>query len=449
MGSHQPICFSGGPVFVQGAGFGPGTFADSIDCVGKYAIRKRLGKGACGTVYQALDTFSNGEVALKVIDPEVFKDPECGDIFHAQFLNEASLAGKLSHPHIVSILDAVVTEEAGYIAMEYVPGGDLSQHCSTGTLLPFEDVIQIGFKCCGALDYAFREGIVHRDIKPANILLAGGTEPKIADFGAAWLRHSEVVQNATIGSPYYLSPEQIDGKPLTEQSDMFCLGVVLYQLLAGCRPFTAQSMQMLLQKIREQDPVPPSKVRPGLPPEIDRVVMRSLSKDPEQRYPTWAEFAKDLAALVELGKPSPVIYDSEKFYALEGVEMLKRLTDSALWELVKAGEWKRVPASTAIIREDDPGQNFFFLARGEVKVVRQGRLLNVLSAGECFGEMGYIRGGDLPRQASVEAMTDVVLAEFEREALETMSVNCQLHFTRALVCDLVDRLALANARLIR
>jgi len=427
----------------------PGAYTENIDCIGKYSIRKRLGKGACGTVYQALDTFSNGEVALKVIDPEVFKDPECGDIFHAQFLNEASLAGKLSHPHIVSIFDAVVTEEAGYIAMEYVGGGDLSRHVSADTLLPFEDVIQIGFKCCGALDYAFREGIVHRDIKPANILLAGGTDPKIADFGAAWLRNSEVVQTATIGSPYYMSPEQIDGQPLTERSDMFCLGVVLYQLLAGCRPFTAQSMQMLLQKIREQDPVPPSRLRPGLPPEVDRVVLRSLSKDPKRRYPTWSEFARDLAALMGLAKPSPVIYDSEKFYALERVEMLKLLTDSAIWELVKAGEWRRVPAQTAIIREDDPGQSFFFLARGKVKVTRQGRLLNVLSAGECFGEMGYIRGGDLPRQASVEAMTDVVLAEFERNALETMSVACQLHFTRALVCDLVDRLALANARLLR
>ena len=426
-----------------------GGHADMIDRFGKYEIKQQLGKGACGTVYRAVDTFSGGEVALKVIDPEVFKDPEFGEIYHAQFLNEASLAGKLSHPYIVSILDAVVTENAGHIAMEYVSGGDLSQHVSPDTLLPFEDVVQIGFKCCGALAYAFREGIVHRDIKPANILLAEGMEPKIADFGAAWLRKSQAVQTATIGSPYYMSPEQIGEQPLTEHSDMFCLGVVLYELFAGCRPFTAQSIQMLTQKIREQDPVPPSQVRPELPVQIDQVVLRALSKKPEHRYPTWTEFASELATLVRLGKPSDIIYDSEKFHSLTSVDMLRLLTDSAIWELVKAGRWRRLGTRSVVIREDDPGQSFFFLAHGEVKVTRQGRLLNVISAGECFGEMGYIRGGDLARQASVESMTEVVLAEFERDALESMSVGCQLHFTRALVRNLVDRLALANSRLSR
>lgn len=418
-----------------------------IERFGKYEIRALLGKGACGTVYHAVDTFSNSEVALKIIDPEVFKDAEFGEIYRAQFLNEASLAGKLAHPYIVSILDAVVTEDAGHIAMEYVPGGDLSQHVSAETLLPFEDVIQIGFKCCGALDYAFREGIVHRDIKPANILFAGGTEAKIADFGAAYLRKSQAVQTATIGSPYYMSPEQIGEQSLTEHSDMFCLGVVLYELLAGCRPFTAQSIQMLTQKILGQDPVPPSRVRTELPAEVDRVVLRALSKKPQDRYPTWVEFARELAMLVRLGKPTAVIYDSEKFYSLTSVEMLKALTDSAIWELVKAGQWRRVEARSVILREDDSGESFFFLAQGEVKVTKHDRLLNVISAGECFGEMGYIRGGDMPRQASVETMTDVVVAEFEREALQQMSVGCQLHFTRALVRNLVDRLALANSRL--
>jgi serine/threonine protein kinase len=420
-----------------------------MDRIGKYEITRTLGKGACGTVYHAVDTFTNKEVALKVIDPEVFKDPEFGEIYRAQFLNEASLAGQLSHPYIVSILDAVVSEDAGHIAMEFVDGGDLSQHVSHDTLLPFEDVIQIAFKCCGALDYAFREGVVHRDIKPANIMFSGGSEAKIADFGSAYLRKSQAVQTATIGSPYYMSPEQVSEQPLTQHSDMFCLGVVLYELLTGRRPFTAQSIQMLTQKILDQDPVPPSQVRPDLPPEVDRVVLMALKKKPEQRYPTWSEFAMELAKLVRLGKPSAAIYDSEKFVSLNSVEMLHHLTDSAIWELVKAGQWRRVPATSVVIQENAPGQSFFFLAQGEVKVIRQGRLLNLISAGECFGEMGYIRGGDLPRQATVEAMTDVVLAEFEGAALEKMTEGCQLHFTRALVRNLVDRLALANSRLSR
>jgi len=211
--------------------------------IGKYDIRKQLGKGATGTVYLAVDTFSGKEVALKVIEPEVFKDPEFGSVYRSQFLNEASLAGKLKHPHIVGILDAVVQEDSGHIAMEVVSGGDLSQHVSADTLLPVADVLQIGFKCCGALAYAFNEGIVHRDIKPANIMIAQGTDVKIADFGVALLRKAQAVQTASIGSPYYMSPEQLEEAPLTHHSDMYCLGVVLYELLAGALPFEPRQLR--------------------------------------------------------------------------------------------------------------------------------------------------------------------------------------------------------------
>src|SRR4029079_3578084 len=217
--------------------------------VGRYDIRKLLGKGATGTVYLAKDTFTGGEVALKTIEPEVFHDPEFGTVYRQQFLNEASLAGKLRHPHIVAILDAVVQENSGYIAMELVTEGDLSKHDKACALLLVEDVLQIGFKCCGALDYAFKEGIVHRDIKPANIMIVQGTDVKIADFGAAFLRKSQAVQTAAMGSPFYMSPEQIEGKELTLHSDMYSLGVVLSELLTGKRPFVGATLEELVKKI--------------------------------------------------------------------------------------------------------------------------------------------------------------------------------------------------------
>jgi eukaryotic-like serine/threonine-protein kinase len=417
--------------------------------VGKYDIRRQLGKGATGTVYLAVDTFSGKEVALKVIEPEVFKDPEFGTVYRSQFLNEASLAGKLRHPHIVAILDAVVLEDSGHIAMEVVSGGDLSQHVSAGTLLPVPDVLQIGFKCCGALDYAFKEGIVHRDIKPANIMIAQGTDVKIADFGAALLRKAISIQTGSIGSPYYMSPEQLEEAPLTHHSDMYCLGAVLYELLTGQRPFRADNLDLLVEKILHQDPAPPSSVRAALPKEIDRVVLCAMGKKPQFRFRTWTEFALELSNVSKLVLPRDAITDSEKYVALKRVEMLAQLSDAELWELTNAGRWTRVAAKQAIIRENEHGQSFFFLAQGQVKVTLAGRLLNTISEGESFGEMAYIRGGEMPRHATVEAMTGLLLAEFEPQALARMSLGAQLQLTRALVRNLVDRLDLANARLAK
>src|SRR5262249_53162366 len=155
------------------------------------------------------------EVALKVIDKQVLTDAEAGEETRAQFLNESALAGKLQHPHIVSILEVVMNQDSGYVAMEFVPGANLLAHTKPDNLLPIDDVIQLGFKSCGALDYAYRQGIVHRDIKPANILRVDGSNIKIADFGAALLKSTKANKDILIGTPSYMSPEQISGAPLT------------------------------------------------------------------------------------------------------------------------------------------------------------------------------------------------------------------------------------------
>jgi serine/threonine protein kinase len=419
--------------------------------VGKYDIQKALGKGATGTVYLAKDTFTGREVALKTIEPEVFRDPEFGAVYRSQFQNEASLAGKLRHPHIVAILDAVVLEDSGHIAMEYVKGGDLSRYVTPDKLLPVADVLQIAFKCCGALEYASKEGIIHRDIKPANLMIAEGkgTDVKISDFGAAYLRKSQVVQTASMGSPNYMSPEQIAGHPLNFQSDMYSLGVVIYELLTGQKPYTAASLELLLKKIQSQDPTLPSKLRTDLPKSIDAVVLRAIAKKPEHRYPSWSEFALELARVGQLVLPPGTVPDSEKYVALKKVAMLSELSDMELWDLARAGDWARVPANATIVRENTKGRSFYFIGRGQAKVTMQGRLLNMVNEGECFGEMAWIRGGDMMRHATVDSMTELLVAKFRPEALAKMELSAQLHLTRALVRNLVDRLDLANTRLAR
>jgi len=415
--------------------------------VGKYELKKLLGEGASAKVNLALDTYANAEVALKVIDKHVLDDSGAGELTRGQFMNEASLAGKLAHPHIVAILEAVMDEDSGYVAMEYVPGGNLARFTKPEGLLPVEDVIQIGFKSCSALDYAFRQGIVHRDIKPANILVVEGTNIKVADFGAALLKTVESTQDLVVGTPSYMSPEQITGAALTHHSDMYTMGVVLYELLTGQRPFAASSMAALFQKITQENALAPSAARASVSSKLDPIILRVLSKRPEDRYPTWAELALDIAQAGRLSVYQRDIPDSDKFGVLRKSELFEQINDAQLWELVHASRWTRLPAANVIIREDEPGQSLYLLAQGQVKVTKGGRLLNVLKAGDCFGEMAYIQLGAEPRQATVQSMTDALIVEFDNAALGRMSENCQLQFTRELMRTVVERLILAYQRI--
>ena len=416
-----------------------------LERVGKYKIKHELGRGTSSVVYLAYDEFADVEVALKIYESEsAVRDAR---VFKGQFMSEAALAGKLHHPHIVAILDAVVDEHYTYVAMEYVHGGNLSRYTSVERLLPVADVIEMAFKCCGALDYAYRHGVVHRDIKPANILVARGTEVKLADFGAAFLRDLETTQRVRVGSPSYIAPEQIRDDPLTHQSDMFSLGVCLYELLVGRRPFVGSSTAEVLDRVLNEDPLPPIGLRPDLPAELNALVLRMLQKYPEDRYPDWAELALHLARLGGLSVFDQAIRDSEKFLALRPSSLLKALTDAEVWEIARIGRWRRVPSQNALVREGEPGDSIFLLARGEAKVTARGRLLNVLHAGDCFGEMGYVQEQTSNRMATVETTADTLLAELPREYLDALSLSCQLKFNRALLRTLADRLALANARL--
>ncbi len=421
-----------------------------MSTLGKYELKHEIGRGSSGTVYLATDSFTREDVALKVLDRSLLEDPDRRRTVQTQFLNEASLVGKLSHPHIVSILDASVGDNYGYIAMEYVGGGNLRTLTDSQNLAPVEKVIEIGFKCCGALDYAHRQGIIHRDIKPANIMVVNDTDIKVTDFGAALLRDTDRTQILDIGSPAYMSPEQVRGDVLTYQSDMFSLGTVLYHLLAGAKPFIGKVGLELQNKILHEEPAPLSYVRPELPPELDIVLMSALAKSPADRYPTWAEFALELAKIGRLSRFDQSILDSSKFDALRVMPMLKPFSDPEIWELVNCTNWTRLPSRSAIVTEDQPGQSLFFLAQGEVKVTKGGRLLSILRAGECFGEMGYIKAGETPRHATVEAMTDVVIAELgAAEANAGVGDVAQSHLMRALLNTLVDRLAFADSRISR
>jgi len=416
--------------------------------IGKYEVIKELGKGATSAVYQAYDPFQNRQVAIKVVFPEALGDREHGKRYRKLFITEASLAGKLSHPHIVGIYDAVADDEASYIVMEYVDGTTLEQYARHDTLLPVQRIVEITYKCARALEYASNQGVIHRDIKPANILIAGGSDIKISDFGAALTQSADTTQVSGIGSPAYMSPEQVKEQHLTHQTDMFSLGVVMYQMLTGQSPFRGANNYNIIYQIINVDPPPPIAVRPDIPPRIDAIVMRALQKDTERRYQTWDEFARDLAtALGNEEKREYGFPESEKFDTLRRLEFFRHFTDVELWEVLRLASWQKHVPETVLIQENDIGSSFFIVVSGEVKVVKQERLLNVLKAGECFGEMAYLGKQKFQRSASIVALSEIAVIEIRAETLSKASDLCRHHFHGAFLELLVDRLATANVRL--
>lgn len=414
--------------------------------LGKYELMMQIGEGATGKVYLARDTFSHREVAVKVIDQSLLNDPEFNEERLSQFITEISLAGELDHPHIIAILDASVTDDGGYVAMEYVPGGNLVRYTCPDNLLPISTVLQMLFKCCGALDYAYRQGVIHRDIKPENIMLVSGTEIKIADFGSSIFSQAQVTQKVVVGTPSYMSMEQISGHRLTHASDMYSLGVVAYQLFTGILPFRAKNITELFEVIAHNQAQPPSRHRSAITPALDRLILRMIAKQPEDRYGSWAELALEIADIGRFSSFHQPISNNEKFTMLREKNELFGFIDTDIRELMHAGNWSRVPAHTVVMKEDEPGLSIFILASGSIKVTKNGRLLNVIKPGEHFGEMAYIQRGT-KRQATLEALSDAIIAEFSFEALESLSHGCQLRLTKILLNSMTDRVALGGDRI--
>jgi len=421
-----------------------------MDNVGKYEIVRELGRGATSTVYLALDPFNQQQVALKVFDLDVLHDTSRAKAYRKLLLTEASLAGKLSHPHIVKIHDAVMDGDVNYMVMEYVEGETLEKYGEVDHLMPLGRIAEIVYKCCKALEYAQYQGVTHRDIKPANILLCGESDIKISDFGAAVIDNQQSTQVSGVGSPAYMSPEQIREQPLTHQTDIYSLGVTMYRLLTGKLPYDAVNSYSMIYQIMNIDPQPPSTFRPEIPAALDAIVLRAMCKDTQHRYQTWDEFARDLVAFISYNVPQQEeIFDTEKFDTLRSLSFFKNFSDVELWEVLRISDWHKVPKDESILQEGEEGQNFFIIANGSVRVVKLGRLLSLLHKGDCFGEMAHLSGKDARRSTDVLSKTEVTLIEIDPEVLARASASCRFQFGEAFLAMLVKRLAVANTRISR
>src|SRR5580698_1131563 len=275
----------------------------AVESLGKYEIRRQLGRGAMGTVYEGFDPVIERIVAIKTVRvPEVADDETAEEI--ARFRREAQAAGRLTHPNIVGVFDYGETADLAYIVMEYVDGPPLKNLLDKNERFPVPRIMRIMTDLLNGLQFSHARGVVHRDIKPANVMLTSDGQAKIADFGIARIESSSMTQAGTVlGTPAYMSPEQFMGQVVDARTDIYSSGVLLYQLLTGERPFEG-GMSAIMHKALNTDPPLPSQITVTCPQVFDAVVRKAMAKRPEERFQSATEFLEGLQAAAA-GRPLP------------------------------------------------------------------------------------------------------------------------------------------------
>lgn len=422
--------------------------ADHGFAIGKYRIEKEIGRGASSVVYLAYDPFHRRNVAVKQIHAHLLKDDALALRYRRSLRNEGLIAGQLRHPHIVRLYDADESANPPYLVLEYVEGDTLASYTTPDKLLPVPQVLDIAYKCCSALQHAHSRGLVHRDIKPANLMVQSGGNVKLTDFGTAISTRGDQTQIiGLVGSPLYMSPEQVREETLTHQSDMFSLAVVIYELLTGRRPFAGDSEFAILYKIGTEDPPAPSSLRAQLPAEVDAVILRAMAKKPQDRYADWDEFAD---ALLNVGRAMPAKRpqdrEAEHFVKMRQLAFFEGFHDAALWEALNLGTLHSYTAGSTLMEEGTPGDSFLIILEGRIGVSRKGWKLVTVEPGVTLGEMCYLQPDNPMRTATATAETDVVALEIRNSGLRISSDDLQMRFDKAFIRQLVQRLIATSAK---
>lgn len=421
--------------------------------IGKYEVIRTLGKGATAVVYLARDPDTNREVAVKLIRFSG-ENAAMSRRLRKLFQTEDSIGRRLDHPNIVKVYDAAIEDDRAYLVMEYVDGTALEQYCAINRLLPMHRVIGIVFKCCLALDHAFRQGVVHRDIKPANILIDAEDNPKITDFGLALNLNKDMNKDSTfvmgVGSPAYMSPEQIKNYPLNQKTDLYSLGVLLFQLLTGRLPFRASSQAALVYKIVNMEIPSVCALNPNLPAGLDPIIKKALEKDLYSRYRNGAEFAKDLSTVrYQMFDENAAAQDTSHFERLRALEFFRGFEDIELWEILRISVWREVADKVMLIREGDKNRVFGIIVKGFVEVSMEGKSLCRLGSGEVVGEMAFLHPTDSTRSCSVVTLEPTLFLEINSAALDLGSDELRERFNKVLTATTLARLRAANKALAK
>ena len=411
--------------------------------IGRYEIEAEIGRGASGIVYAARDTQDDRQVALKVAHAKPGDDEKTRRRRYNAFMNEARTAGMLKHQNIIEIYGVGDKGGVTYMAMELVAGQrSLDQYCKPDRLLPMEEVVSIIIKCATALDFAHRNGVIHRDVKPKNVFLTEDGRVKIGDFGIALVTGydaADTQDQAIPGSPLYMSPEQVSGNTLGAESDIFVLGVVLYEMLTGKHPFVAEVIPAISAAITHKAHVPADELRPEIPAALVKVVDRALKKHPAGRYQTGLDMAGDLGLVFDHIQLSDEDLSSrDHFDRVRDLSFFATFPEPEIWEVLNASHWQEFQLGEQLIEEGTFGDSFYILVEGELSVHKGEIPVDTLQAGACFGEIGFVTRKK--RMASIVARTPVTVMEIRAGLIPRISMGCQLRFHKAFIDTMAERL---------
>ena len=418
---------------------------------GRYETLSILGKGGMGTVYQATDSFLERTVALKIARISSLDiNGQKKDILD-QCLKEARLAAQFIHPNIVITYDAGIEDDLFFIALEYIKGTGLERHVSKHNLLAQSKVLEIIYNTCYALDYIHRKGYVHLDIKPSNIMLTRRDEVKLMDFGISrFLKEEEAPTGGTkiFGTPAYMSPEHAgSGSTVDPQSDIFSLGIVLYELLSGRKPFGGKNLNEKIYSILKLEPVPIGRLVPGIASDLEYIVHKALNKKKAKRFKTVKAFAETLLPIIK-GKDSGALgkHDKKKISYLKRLSFFKHFQYTELMDVIKISSWNFHDRKASIVVPDENDNQIYFLVRGKAKLHLKGDV-KYIEQGECFGETAVLY--KMPRKAEVFADTNCIVMAINASLLKQAADALQVKFLREFYNIKIMHLVDANLKMIR
>ncbi len=395
--------------------------------VGKYQLLDRIGSGTCGIVYRAYDAILSRDVALKISQAGGLDQSGKTPAAQKAFITETLSAGRLTHPNIVTVYEAGVDGPLNYIAMEYVEGTSLKTYGRGQAQLPPYRVVNIIAEVADAIDFSHKMGIVHRDIKPANIMVAIDGSVRLLDFGIAVSTSAEESKGRqALGTPNYMSPEQVVGKDLGPRSDIYSLGAVMFEMLTGQQLFKAQEVKELFRAVIKDAAPPLRSVRPDLPRELELVVARCLSKNPRQRYSSGADLAEALRQVADKMSP-PDLLSPELESWMELIPQLRFFQGFSARKIARftsVCHLERFEAGTTALARDTIDNHLYVILEGVASTSDGSGLGSVLGPGECFGEPGFVRGDKSTIEVSV--MTDIVALKVHSKDVQELPDADQL-----------------------